>query len=296
MPRQRAFLCNVYSRRHREQGNYDLAIKFSKEALEIGEALGDAHVIALNQLNMGNAYRDKDNLEEALARYIEASKKASTAKIVHLEAAASESIAQIHNLTDDPKKALLYSTYAIALAQDISDHKVLARSYRERAKANVSLNRRYDAITDYLSAARALSDSSSGQGLRLDLIEEGLWLVAEEGAKNLIGEFIDLLLPGKFTSSSGLTPQDTLYQKLSDLVSRVPINRTFGVSGLIFRFIFSGIPPLYAKRTMSKIIEKLKPSSNKAVENRKLVFWLATLLTSVPTEVAPLGWTACGRA
>lgn len=283
-PRQRAFICNVYSRRHREQGSYDLAIKFSNEAIAIGRMLGDTHVVALNQVNLGNAHRDKGDIDEALSSYTEASKGAGAAKIIQLEASANEAIAQIHNLEGEPKKALEHSTYAIALARDTSDKHTLARAYQERAEANQALRKRHDAITDYLEGARALSDQPMYQGLKLDLVEEGLWLVAEEGTRNLFEEFLEVLAPTRISPSNSVSPQQILYRRLPGLFQVLPTNRVIDFAGLIFRIALSKMPPIYATRIMKKLFEKLKLSSKEAAGNRNLILTVATFLTSVPIQ------------
>jgi tetratricopeptide (TPR) repeat protein len=96
-PRERAVLCNYLTRYYREAGDTVRAAEFAAEAIQIGEQLGDRHVVAINRTTLGNVRRDEGLLDVALAEYQAAAKVASTAGLRDSESAASELIASVHN-------------------------------------------------------------------------------------------------------------------------------------------------------------------------------------------------------
>ena len=53
-PRERAVLCNYLARRYRGADELERAAGYALEAIQIGESLKDAHVIALNRTTLGN--------------------------------------------------------------------------------------------------------------------------------------------------------------------------------------------------------------------------------------------------
>ena len=53
-PRERAVICNYLSRYFRRAGEAERATAFAREAIEIGEELGDIHVVAINCITVGN--------------------------------------------------------------------------------------------------------------------------------------------------------------------------------------------------------------------------------------------------
>lgn len=61
-PRERAVLCNYLTRYYRRSGDTARAAECALEAIEIGERLGDLHVIAINRTTLGNVRRDEGNL------------------------------------------------------------------------------------------------------------------------------------------------------------------------------------------------------------------------------------------
>ena len=75
-PREHAVLCNYLTRHYRESGDTAHAAEFALEAIQIGEQLGDHHVIAINRHNLGNIRRDEGKLGQALIEYHAAAKVA----------------------------------------------------------------------------------------------------------------------------------------------------------------------------------------------------------------------------
>lgn len=67
--RQRAWLCNLHTRRLRRAGRYEEAETLAKEAIDIGSALGDESLRAVNFINLGNNYRDQRRTREAVESY-----------------------------------------------------------------------------------------------------------------------------------------------------------------------------------------------------------------------------------
>jgi tetratricopeptide (TPR) repeat protein len=67
--RQRAWLCNVLTRRLRTAGRHEEAVAMAKEAVDIATELGDESLRAVNLINLGNSYRGCKQPLEAIAAY-----------------------------------------------------------------------------------------------------------------------------------------------------------------------------------------------------------------------------------
>jgi tetratricopeptide (TPR) repeat protein len=75
--RQRAWICNILTRRYREASRFADAKMAAMEAIEISEALGDASLRAITYINLGNIATDEEDVPAALAAYSEAANAAS---------------------------------------------------------------------------------------------------------------------------------------------------------------------------------------------------------------------------
>ena len=59
-------MCNILTRRYRIDGRLEEAVTAAQEAIEIGHKLKDPYLVALNRIGLGNALREKGDLEGAL--------------------------------------------------------------------------------------------------------------------------------------------------------------------------------------------------------------------------------------
>jgi tetratricopeptide (TPR) repeat protein len=157
--RQRAWLCNLLTRRLRKAGRYQEAEKLAKEAIEIGTELSDEYVRANNLINLGNNYRDQNQPREALEAYEQAAVAAQRCGRRDIEANASRLTAGIYNdfhiddIHDSSARALAYAQHAIGLLRDTLDHDGRANAMWELADAQIELGNKAEATKAYFEAA-----------------------------------------------------------------------------------------------------------------------------------------------
>jgi len=157
--RQRAWLCNLLTRRLRKAGRYKEAEKLAKEAIEIGTELSDEYVRANNLINLGNNYRDQNQPQEALEAYEQAAVAAQKCRRRDVEAHASRLTAGIYNdfhfddIHDNSARALAYAQHAIGLLRDTLDHDGRANALWELADAQTELGNKAEATKAYFEAA-----------------------------------------------------------------------------------------------------------------------------------------------
>lgn len=175
-PRERAVLCNYLTRFYRNAAEFARAAHFATEAIQIGEQLADAQVIAINRTTLGNVKRDEGKLQDALMEYQAAEKAAVTGARRDLEAAANELIASVHNERRDHSVALHHAQHAAAVARLVGDHLLVARAEEERAIALTGLRKSETAIVAYAEAARAIGLDRPGGPYFVELVTDALHL------------------------------------------------------------------------------------------------------------------------
>jgi tetratricopeptide (TPR) repeat protein len=161
--RQRAWLCNLLTRRLRQAGRYEEAEKLAKEAVELGGELSDEYVRAINLINLGNNYRDQDHPLEATEAYQQAAIAAQKCGRRDVEADSSRLTAGIYNdfhidgIHDCSERALAYAQHAIGLLRDTLNHDGRANALWELADAHNELGNKAEATKAYFEAALEFS-------------------------------------------------------------------------------------------------------------------------------------------
>jgi tetratricopeptide (TPR) repeat protein len=149
--RERAWLCNILNRRYRDEKRYKEAEEVSREAIAIGESLGDRHVVAINQMALGNALRDDGRYVAALAAYEAAGIEGSAISRPEIYGRAARLAAACHNALSENaagREAKEHAECAVELARRAisifenslgsHDH---ADAYDELGTALISLGR-----------------------------------------------------------------------------------------------------------------------------------------------------------
>lgn len=95
--RERAWLCNILNRRYRDEKRFIEAEEVAREAIAIGEALGDRRVVAINQMALGNTLRDVGRYVDALAVYEAAETAGRIISRPEIEGRAARLAAACHN-------------------------------------------------------------------------------------------------------------------------------------------------------------------------------------------------------
>jgi len=161
-PRHRAWLCNLLVPRLRREKKFEEAEAMAREAISIGTELGDAYLIAINQIMLGNVLRDAKDLDGARAAYIEGGKLAQSVGRPDIEGRSSRLLASTDNEAaegagESERRALAaraeqYATHATGLLADSFAWVEHAFALEERGDARRFLGRRHDAATDYALA------------------------------------------------------------------------------------------------------------------------------------------------
>ncbi|QCP49039.1 DUF4062 domain-containing protein [Trinickia violacea] len=160
--RQRAWLCNVLTRRMHSAKRFDEAEKLAREAISLAEELGDESLRAINLVNLGNIFRSKAAPEDAIEAYEAAALAASRCDRRDIQGDASRLVAQIYNdfdvvegVSDRRHRAELYALSAVAMLRDSVYHDALARAYWELAEALEALGKMEDAVAAVFSSAHS---------------------------------------------------------------------------------------------------------------------------------------------
>ncbi len=260
-PRERAVLCNYLTRHYRESGDKSRAAEFALEAIQIGEQLGDRHVIAINRTNLGNVRRDEGKLDEALIEYHAAAQAAGEAGLRDDESAAHEVIASVHNEREEYNLALHHAQYSAAAARMAGHHVLIARAEEERAVALKGLHDLDTAISAYIDAATAISAFRPGGSFFVSLIDDALHLCADSKRIDLkIRLLKGVFVPDLKPVDGSIDPLHALYRalpKMAETITRV--ERLLPIVALSMADLLADVPPLVERRVILQAIDTLLP-------------------------------------
>lgn len=131
---------------YRRLGNYKLAKEHGEMAIKLCSELNLQTKVVMNLINLGNVYRDEENLIEAERLYLEGLSLAKACGYKKEEGRALELLANIKNESGDAHEALKYAKEAVKKSLDAKDFFRCAEACREESFAEYQLE-------DYLSAA-----------------------------------------------------------------------------------------------------------------------------------------------
>ena len=279
-PRERAVLCNSLTRHYRESGDTARAAEFALEAIQIGEQLGDHHVIAINRHNLGNVRRDEGKLGQALIEYHAAAQVAFEAGLRDDESAANEVIASVHNEREEYDLALHYAQYAAAGARLVGDHVLIARAEEERA---IALKGQHDvetAIRAYTDAAAAISAFRPGGSFFVSLIGDALHLCATSKKISLKIQLLkDVFVPDLKAVDESIEPLDALYRtlpRMADAITRM--DRLLPIVALSMADLLADVPPLVERRIILQATDVLLPRGSTSPMPARLAAAAAILM------------------
>ena len=256
-PRERAALCNYLTRHYRESADTDRAAQFALEAIQIGEQLGDLHIISINRIILGNIRCDEANLEKALIEYNAAEKVAVEADLRDEESAANELIASVHNEREEYSDALFRAQHAAGIARLAGNHVLLARAEEERAIALKGQGDLDEAIGAYTEAITAISVLRPGGSFFVTLTGDALDLCATSNKIDLKIQ----LLKGVFVPD--LTDDDpfrVLYRALPTMADTIPqIDGLLPLVALSMADLLANLPPLVERRIILQATNALLP-------------------------------------
>lgn len=284
-PRERAVVCNLLTGRYRQSGDYELAAQYANEAIQIGERLGNQHVIAMNRANLGNVRRDEGKLDEALAEYQAADRVAVGAGLTGDEAFANELIANLLNRRGDHDLALIHAGHAAGLARSLNDPMTLGRALEERALALALLGREEEAVKEFTAATQAVSGLDAGVQRFQSLIEDGLSLCEASRRPELKLEFLRSAL-GTAEGTTGDHAQgliNILQRSLPEIVRRMGVKRSPAIVALALSDFITEMPVPVQRHVIRLCIDSLLGSGDDA-EYAALLTGIAGVLMACPWD------------
>ncbi len=257
LPRERAVVCNLLARRYRALDQPAKAEVFAREAIEIGEQLGDRRLIAINRINLGNSLRDQGLTDQALGQYRLADTVAHDAAITRVEASANELISSVLNERDEFPLALQHAQHAAGLAELSDDPLTLARAHEERAAALKGMGDIETAVDAYSDAAIAAGGISRTQRRFIELLSGSLSLAAKAQRPELIARSMTRV----FGQSRGQT-----LQALCDLMPTVAAELRpadlVPIAALTFSTVLEGLPAEVERQVVLRVLRQLLDSAN----------------------------------
>ena len=263
-PRERAVLCNYLTRYYRRSGDTARAAESALEAIQIGEQLGDLHVIAINRTMLGNVRRDEGNLEQALIEYHAAEQAAVTAGLRDTESAANELIASVHNQRREYQVALHHAQHAAAVARLAGDHILVARAEEEHAIALKGHRDFEKAIRAYTDAATAISAIHPGGSFFVALTSDALHLCATTKRNDLMTRLLKGVFIREFNAiDEDIDPLDVLYRALPRMADTITqVDRLLPIIALSMADLLVDVSPLIERRIILQATDALLPKGS----------------------------------
>ena len=256
------------------------AAEFALEAIQIGEQLGDRHVIAINRLTLGNCRRDEERLDEALVEYHVAEQTAASAGLRDTESAANELIASVHNQREQYHIALQHAQHAAATARLVGDHVLIARAEGERAIALTGQRETEAAVEAYIAAAKASAAIRPGGSFFVDLVNEALALCVSSQKIHLKIRLLSEVFSQDHTPAEGdIQPLHALYNALPRMAKTiVRVDRALPMVALSMADLLADVPPLVERKIVLQAIDALLPPNSGAPSKSTLGSVAAILL------------------
>jgi len=281
--RERAWLCNVLTRKFRRAREYGKAKAYASEAIDIGLKLGDSILVAVNRSNLGNVLRDEGLFNEAVKEYMAAATEAQRAGERALEATSTRKTAALYNRIGKPDLAKQHALYAVSLVRNTVAIDELASSLEELGDACRSLGQETEAANFYVEGAASLmSQKEVSETLRLGL--KGLSIFTEKKATNdylngiglIWKDSIEGIIHGR--GSVG----ERLFGAFELLLNLVDRDHAIALFGLHFYHMFADVPPLVGRYLFRVVSKALLQSANGTKESWRVLFPFIPLLVSLP--------------
>ena len=268
-PRARALLCNVLTRHHRRLGDTDRASTFATEAIDIGEALQDKRVIAINRKNLGNLRRDEGRLDAALTEYHIADRVAAEAGLSDVGSDVNEVIASVHSERNEYPLAVHHAQHAASVARVVGDAVLVARAEEECAIALGGQRKWEHALDAYQRAIRAIGRKRERSSFVTDLLDDALKMCARAQRRDLKLKLLQTMLEvTDNTEPQTADPVDVVYQAVARMATYVVEgSRVIPTVALAMEDLWDDVPPLVGRRivlgTVNALVERSEGSSSR---------------------------------
>lgn len=259
--RQRAWYCNVLTRKYRTAKRYDEAISVAREAIDLSKSLGDESLRALNLINLGNVYKDIREAKLALDTYSEAGNVAQTCGRRDIEADASRLRAGVLNdlpeseefASNRHEQAKLFAEHALGLLSGTIYFEALARSHIELADSEEELGHEALAARSYFKAAdefRKVPDDVAFEHALIRATENAI-----EADTNLYIEELNSLFGADLDLEQSLGRQ--FIGLIGPLIASVPRKYFVRILGRHLQMVRDNLPPLLRPVLLEQTIEAL---------------------------------------
>lgn len=236
-PRHRAWLCNLDVPRLRIAKRFEEAEAMAREAIAIGTELGDAHLVAINQIMLGNVLRDAGDLDGARTAYAEGSKLGQSVGRPDIEGRGARLLAAVDNQAAETadgdelqtlaSRAELHATHAAGLLADSYAWVEQAFALEERGDALRLRTRHREAMADYaLAIAGFLRGDDAGEAERM--LRFFVPYIAEE--KDIVA-----LVARAFDGRGDLKASSAWVEAMTAALARCPSAVAPGVLGCLVR-------------------------------------------------------------
>ena len=239
-PRQRAILCNVLGRGARKKKEYADARAYAREAIDIGRRIGDNSIVCNNLMNLGNAYRDEEEWESAIAQYEAADKLAQESSLMLAEAAAQDLLATVCNRVGNGERAIHHANYAISIARGISSRIELS-SMEELAQAYELVGRIGEARDTWLRYSVLEIDRTNGAKSGSIGFVRAVSLIESKGDVKAYLDAYENLFGVRSSKGRDLSSGERLIEDLVELFGKVSLSCSFRAAVHHARFLFSGV-------------------------------------------------------
>lgn len=268
--RQRAWLCNILTRKYRSSGRYADAEALAREAIEIGRALGDESLSAINFVNLGNILSDQAKPSDALEAYAEAGRAAQKCGRRDVEADSSRLQAGVLNdlpdetagFRDRRQKAQAFAEHAVGLLAETVYYEGRARAFVELGQALHSQNEEARATRAYFDAAAEFKMVPDEDGL-----EHALKRASFLGLPKFVEEYllgITKALGASRTESATLSTQ--FINLIGPIVAKCPVSALVPILGSHLQCVRSKLPPLLQPALAKASIDALRSSEEKQTD------------------------------
>ena len=288
LPRERAAVCNFEARRHRTQGRPEVAERFAREAVAIGETLGDKRLVSLNRINVGNALRDQGRISEALLEYRLADRSAASSGHPRHEAAANELIASVLNEQGDHETALVHATHSASVAEEANDLHMFGRAVEEQGAALEGLKRFSEAAALYANGARKLMGSPHEVANFVDPLIHALAAASEEGSPDIAVNVVSRVFGVQAEEETDvLGPQETIariYALIPAILRQVPPNALVSVLPWFLSPLLASFPAPVEREIVLRLAETVLNSADSRISEASRVSALCGLLLATDSS------------
>lgn len=289
--RERAWMCNILNRRYRDERRYKEAEEVSREAITIGETLGDRRVVAINQIALGNALRDDGRYVEAAAAYEAAgiegraiSRPEIDGRAARLAAACHNSLAE--NSTGDEseehaERAVQLARRAIAIFENSLGSHDHADAYDELGTALINLGREgegWQARARGVALFLASGDLDNAHKLELQLAHGAIDLPFDLAMR------VMLIARGKMIDPQ--SPPLVLWAEVAAamLEQAVP-DVAAAASSMLIRHLIAAVPKEYLSAALDRCLRIVADSEIVAGHQNRALFLLNLLAFTAPHEL-----------